>query len=68
MKALFNMTDRELALYLRTVETRDDDHVEVALTLNEIAKRLNLDLDETEQGLTQEAAEAVDAFCREQGV
>lgn len=28
----------------------------------------NLSLDDTEQGLTQEAADAITAFCREQGV
>jgi len=69
MKALFNMTNRELAEYLRAVETADEvDTGELVLTENEIVGRLNLSLDETEQGLTQEAADAITAFCREQGV
>jgi hypothetical protein len=69
VKALFNMTNRELAEYLRTVETADEvDTGELVLVENEIAGRLNLSLDETEQGLSQKAADAITAFCREQGL
>jgi hypothetical protein len=69
MKALFNMTNRELAEYLRAVETADEvDTGELVLVENEIAGRLNLSLDETEQGLTQAAADAITAFCRKEGV
>lgn len=55
------MTDRELAQNLRDAERRLD-YYDIAEYENEICVRLDLPLDETEQGLTIKAAEAIQQF------
>ncbi len=57
----------ELAKRLRAAEVAGDTDAIVACE-NEIAALIELDLDETEQGLSTKAADAITAFCREQGV
>lgn len=55
-----------LAAALVVAETKGDSDAIVEAE-NDIAHWLGLDPDHTEQGLTQEAADAVDEFLREQG-
>ena len=59
----------ELAILgrLREAESSGDTDAIVELE-NEIAALIELDLNETEQGLSTKAADAITAFCRDQGV
>ncbi len=61
------MTDQELAHRLRDAD-RDGDVDNIVYYENEICARLNLPLDQTEQGLSREATDAVTKFCRDNGV
>jgi hypothetical protein len=60
------MSDHDLAAALLAAEASRDTE-EIILAENNIAARLNLPLDDTEQGLTQSASDAIDEFCRAQG-
>jgi hypothetical protein len=59
--------DRKLAEALRDAEISGDLDAIVEAE-NAICDRLGLPLDWTEQGLNQEAADAITAFCLAQGV
>lgn len=61
------MTDQQLAQNLRDAE-RDGDTDDIVYYENEIIVRLGLSLDDTEQGLTHAASDAIVQFCRTQGV
>jgi len=61
------VSDYEVAQGLRDAE-RDGETAYIAYYEGEIAARLNLDLNETEQGLTPAAAQAVEDFCVRNGV
>lgn len=60
------MTNQQLARNLRDAERRQDVF-DIAYYENEIIVRLNLDPDETEQGLTKGAADAIEKFLQENG-
>ena len=57
-------TDRELAQALYDAEESGDTD-EIIGAENAIIVRLNIPLNETEQGLTQAATDKIDAFLRE---
>lgn len=58
------MTNRELADALHKADTIQDPYLVPELE-SEVAERLGLDPDDTEQGLSSNAAAAVDAFIRQ---
>jgi hypothetical protein len=60
------MTNHELAQNLIDAE-RDGDINNIIYYENEIAARLNLNPNETEQGLSKEANEAITQFCFDNG-
>lgn len=60
------MSDKKLAQSLRDA-TMNGDIDEIVYFENEIIGRLNLPLDQTEQGLTPWAADQVAKFCRDNG-
>lgn len=64
---IHGMTDQQLAERLRDADASGDSD-NVVYYENEICARLNLSPNETEQGLTQFAADAIERFCRDQGV
>jgi len=59
--------ERAMAERLRTAETSGDTDSMVEAE-NEILAYLNFDLNETEQGLSRKAVDAIAEFCRDQGV
>ena len=61
------MTNRELAENLRDAECGGDAD-NIVYFENEICVRLNLPLEQTEQGLTREAADAITKFCHDNEV
>jgi hypothetical protein len=61
-----SLSDRDLAVALHRADVSGDTDT-VLYAENEIAVRLNLDPNETEQGLTQYAADRVNDFLREHG-
>ena len=60
----FNATDKQLAVALVTAKTHGNDE-DVILALDTILVRLQIPLDESEQGLTPRASKAVDEFVEE---
>lgn len=64
MEGLDKMTDRELALALYEAETSGND-LGMVYAENEVCGRLNISLDETEQGLTPAAADLIDGFVKQ---
>lgn len=60
------LTSAELACALvHAVHTHDD--AETLYLQNEVCHRLRIDVDETEQGLTEKAERLIDEFCIAQG-
>lgn len=61
------MSDGDLAQALHDADL-DQDTDAILYAENEIIGRLGLEEDETEQGLTHEAYDKIEAFCRANGI
>lgn len=63
---LESLSDHDLAVALERADASGDTDV-ILYAENEVCGRLNLDLDETERGLTEYAAGKVTEYLREHG-